>query len=138
MRLHRQTIWLVLSKMLWMSVWKRIPTSMKNHQRESNVEALETYAHAHTLPDGTFASPLEEENFNLLKGEFERQRTQNNPFLEDEGELGESSAPAISNVQVFEKVLGAQRGIYRGLGHKPSLSSASSDVSPHEKEKTRP
>uniref|UniRef100_A0A251TVY6 Uncharacterized protein n=1 Tax=Helianthus annuus TaxID=4232 RepID=A0A251TVY6_HELAN len=74
---------------------------------------------------------------NLLKGEFERQRTQNNPFLEDEGELGESSAPAISNVQVFEKVLGAQRGIYRGLGHKPSLSSASSDVSPHEKEKTR-
>ncbi|KAF5759646.1 hypothetical protein HanXRQr2_Chr16g0743761 [Helianthus annuus] len=75
---------------------------------------------------------------NLLKGEFERQRTQNNPFLEDEGELGESSAPAISNVQVFEKVLGAQRGIYRGLGHKPSLSSASSDVSPHEKEKTRP
>ncbi|KAM0006492.1 hypothetical protein Hdeb2414_s0171g00822191 [Helianthus debilis subsp. tardiflorus] len=104
----------------------------------ANVEALETYAHAHTLPDGTFASPLEEENFNLLKEEFERQRTQNNPFLEDEGELGESSAPAISNVQVFEKVLGARRGIYRGLGRKPALSSASSDVSPHEKEKIRP
>ncbi|MFS7913634.1 putative transcription factor AP2-EREBP family [Helianthus anomalus] len=99
----------------------------------ANVEALETYAHAHTLPDGTFASPLEEENFE----EFERQRTQNNPFLEDEGELGESSAPAISNVQVFEKVLGARRGIYRGLGGKPSLSSASGDVSPHETEKTR-
>ncbi|KAJ0734419.1 putative transposase, Ptta/En/Spm, plant [Helianthus annuus] len=105
---------------------------------KKNVEALETYAHAHTLPDGTFASPLEEENFNLLKEEFERQRTQNNPFLEDEGEIGESSAPAISNVQVFEKVFGARRGIYRGLGRKPSLSSASSDVSPHEKEKTRP
>ncbi|KAJ0674125.1 hypothetical protein HanLR1_Chr12g0436501 [Helianthus annuus] len=105
---------------------------------KKNVEALDTYAHAHTLPDGTFASPLEEENFNLLKEEFERQRTQNNPFLEDEGELGESSAPAISNVQVFEKVLGVRRGIYRGLGRKPSLSSASSDVSPHEKEKTRP
>ncbi|KAJ0899407.1 putative transposase, Ptta/En/Spm, plant [Helianthus annuus] len=105
---------------------------------KKNVEALETYAHAHTLPDGTFASPLEEENFNLLKEEFERQRTQNNPFLEDEGELAESSAHAISNVQVFEKVLGARRGIYRGLGRKPSLSSASGDVSPHETEKTRP
>ncbi|MFS7953648.1 hypothetical protein Hanom_Chr07g00621131 [Helianthus anomalus] len=185
---------------------------------KKNMDALETYAHAHTLPDGTFASPLEEENFvsfclkynsyiyifknsnrhiiiyiyiiyrfefckclqrifaigcrfvlllstvtkrpictlviefvyihglsfnylckiqNLLKEEFERQRTQNNPFLEDEGELGESSVPAISNVQVFEKVLGARRGIYRGLGRKPSLSSSSSDVSPHE-EKTRP
>ncbi|KAF5775869.1 hypothetical protein HanXRQr2_Chr13g0616871 [Helianthus annuus] len=56
--------------------------------KKKNVEALETYAHAHTLPDGTFASPLEEENF--------------------------------------------------GTGRKPSLSSASSDVSPHEKEKTRP
>ncbi|MFS7929762.1 hypothetical protein Hanom_Chr04g00336291 [Helianthus anomalus] len=32
---------------------------------KKNVEALETYAHAHTLPDGTFASPLEEENFNF-------------------------------------------------------------------------
>ncbi|MFS8027015.1 hypothetical protein Hanom_Chr16g01493491 [Helianthus anomalus] len=60
------------------------------------------------------------------------------PFLEGEGELGESSAPAPSNVQVFEKVLGARRGIYRGLGRKPSLSSALGHVSPHEKEKTRP
>ncbi|MFS7917867.1 hypothetical protein Hanom_Chr03g00194211 [Helianthus anomalus] len=75
---------------------------------------------------------------NLLKEEFERQRTQNNPFLEDEGELGESSVLAISNVQVYEKVLGARRGIYRGIWRKPYLSSASSDMSPHEKEKTRP
>ncbi|KAJ0883901.1 hypothetical protein HanPSC8_Chr10g0427171 [Helianthus annuus] len=75
---------------------------------------------------------------NLLKEEFERQRTQNSPFLEGEGELGEISAPAPSNVQVFEKVLGARRGIYWGLGRKPSLSSALGDVSPHEKEKTRP
>ncbi|MFS7949279.1 hypothetical protein Hanom_Chr06g00569681 [Helianthus anomalus] len=64
-------------------------------------------------------------NFNLLKEEFARQRTQNNPFLEDEGELGKSSASVTSNVQVFEKVLGARRIIYRGLGRKPSLSSAS-------------
>ncbi|MFS7984079.1 hypothetical protein Hanom_Chr11g00982281 [Helianthus anomalus] len=113
-------------------------SDLKYIKRCENVEALETYAHVHTLPDGTFASPLEEENFNLLKEEFERQRTQNNPFLEDEGELGESSAPSISNVQIFEKVLGARRGIYRGLGRKPSLSSASSYVSPHEKEKTCP
>ncbi|KAJ0637705.1 hypothetical protein HanOQP8_Chr17g0676901 [Helianthus annuus] len=106
--------------------------AMEVHLRDKT--RLEAFKNGHTLKDGRFATELEEQKYEELQAEFE---SRSEPNVE---EFGEGSSSQVNEVQVFEKVFGARRGHYIGMGRKPSLSRFTPPicVGPHEKEQTPP
>ncbi|KAK1433130.1 hypothetical protein QVD17_10036 [Tagetes erecta] len=84
---------------------------------------LEAFHHANTDENGNFYSELAKQQHDNLKERFE---------VLSQTQTEESTTS--KDVEVFESVLGRRRGHYRGIGPRPSTSTAASSNIAHEHE----
>lgn len=90
--------------------------SYSNACHKLNKSRVEAFGDAHRTKDGKFDNPISEAHYKALVKELDSQTQPSSS----------SSTPTpVNEVNAFEKVLGARRGIIIGIGHKPSSSSTS-------------